>query len=549
MTENRNKFIRKFFVEHSWLVVCLSFIFIELFIFPIGEFSLNDDWAYSKAIYEYTTFGKLRFSNLIAIPFISQFLLGLGVCKVFGFSFFILRLISIVATLVSIYFLNLLLNLVGVKKSLQFFILIVFAFNPLVLALGNTFLPDPIILLFATISFYFMVKFILLKQKWSFYLFIGFTLLGTLNRQTGVLIPLVFWIIYLISNSKNVKNTILSFLPLIINVAALISYQKIALYYKILPGNYNLQLKGIVKIISNHSFDSFFLICVNFLTSAICLGILILPLTISNFRIHLNQINKIFISKIVFIVFVLGLFVKTMFTVHVLPFNGNIFYQIGIGPVILTGFNSQVIPEFSFYDRIIYMIISIIGGTSFFFAFYALILSFLKAWKERISSISGFFILLILFYLTPICFHYANDRYLLFLTPFFYIAYVQSFDVQFKKIAFLLAFLPLFFFSVFCTYDYFSFHKTKHKALNHLTKELHISPKLIDGGFEFNAWYFSDIVRYSPVINKRWWYVYKDDYIISPKKRKGYMVESVYPFKSYVSFSFDKLYVLKKQTK
>lgn len=549
MTDDRKRFIYKILLRYNWLLVCLCFVLIEFLIYPVGEFPLNDDWAYSKAVYEYVTFGKLKFSNLIAIPFISQFFIGVGVCKVFGFSHFILRLISIVTTLLSIYILNLILKKIDVKSHLHFFILIIFAFNPLVLSMGNTFLPDPIILFFSVISFYFMVNFFTTKKKWNLYFFVVFTVLGTLNRQTGVLIPFAFGIIFFISNPKTLKNIFFSISPLIINIIALYIYKKVAGHYEIIPGNYNLQLKGILKIISEPSLASFFLVCVNFLTSIICLGILILPLTISNYRTHLSQIKKVLISKIIFIVFILGLFVKTMFTVHVLPFNGNIFYQIGIGPIIITGFNSQVIPEFSFYERIVYMVITIIGGTSFFFAFYSLIVSFLKAWKEKISSISGFFILLIFAYLIPICFHYANDRYLLFLIPFFFIAYVRSFEFELNKFWFLVSFLPIFSFSVLCTYDYINFHKTKSKALNHLTNELHISPELIDGGFEFNAWYFSDVVRYNPSINKRWWYIYKDDYIVSPKKRKGYTIESEYPLKSFISFSFKQLYVLKKQIK
>jgi hypothetical protein len=46
---------------------------------------------------------------------------------------------------------------------------------------------------------------------------------------------------------------------------------------------------------------------------------------------------------------------------------------------------------------------------------------------------------------------------------------------------------------------------------------------------------------------KRWWWIVKDDYIVTPiGKRKGYSIESRYPFKSYVSFPFETIYVLKK---
>ena len=168
--------------------------------------------------------------------------------------------------------------------------------------------------------------------------------------------------------------------------------------------------------------------------------------------------------------------------------------------------------------------------------------------KQR-NRLSVFFIGLFLLYLLPICFNYANDRYLLFLIPIFIISYIQSFDFELNKKMFFIAFLPIFYFSFTATFDYFSFNKARWKAIHHLTEDLSVDPKKIDGGFEFNAFYLPDSKKYIPTHQGRWWWIEGDDYIISPKKRKGYFIQSAYKFQSLISFSFDEMYILKKKEK
>ena len=104
-------------------------------------------------------------------------------------------------------------------------------------------------------------------------------------------------------------------------------------------------------------------------------------------------------------------------------------------------------------------------------------------------------------------------------------------------------------YSLLATYDYFSLNKARWSALKHLTLDVKIPPKNIDGGFEFNGYYLSEKPSYDPLHKNRWWWVEDDTYIVSPVKRKGYRIISIYPFKSYFSYSFDRLFVLKKGKK
>lgn len=539
----------KYIFKNNWLIVCFLFLLVELFIFPIGEFPLNDDWAYSQSVFKYLHEGKIEFSDMIAIPFISQYLIGIGVCKIFGFSFLALRLISIVATFLMIFVLQKIFEKLLIVKKVQFFILLLFAFNPLVLVLGNTFLPDTLIVFFALISFYFLLGCIDGFQKKNvllLFLFIGFTIVGTLIRQTGILIPFAFSIVYLFKHPRNLKNCLIAFLPFVVNVIVLKIYEYWALDLHVLPHNYNMQLNGIIDKISHPSLFSLLLIGVNLYTSTICLGLMISPLIFSNWKYHFATIKNSTFLKWVFIFYAFILLMTIILRGYAFPFSGNIFYPSGIGPIIMTGFNSDKMEVVSSISRFFWSIFFVIGGISFFCSFSAILLSSCEFLKEKLNWIPAFFGVLFCSYLIPICFNYSNDRYLILLIPFLFLAYIQSVDFKLNKSLFLIAFIPIFCFSVLGTFDYFAIHKARWKALNYLTKVEKVDPSLIDGGLEFNAWYKTEKSNYIPTHRGRWWWIVKDDYIISPKKRKGYFIKKKFIFNSF--FSFSEIYVLKKNS-
>jgi len=100
-------------------------------------------------------------------------------------------------------------------------------------------------------------------------------------------------------------------------------------------------------------------------------------------------------------------------------------------------------------------------------------------------------------------------------------------------------------FSIASNYDYFRINDAKWNVLNDLTNKKLVLPQTIDGGFEFNGWYLSESINYDPSNEGRWRWIANDEYINSPKKRKGYKIEKRIPFKNSFSYPFDGLYVLK----
>ncbi len=530
-------------LKYSGLIVLILFLLAELIIGPAGEFPLNDDWAYAKAIDTYITTGNIQFSFWQAIPGLSQFFTGVLFSKIFGFSFTLLRIIVVACVAIMIFVFNANLKEFKIDPLTKLIALLLFVFNPLTLSLGNSFLPDIFVLFFAVLSFQVILLFIRTQKNVYLILFIVISLLGTLNRQTGIVIPLTFGFIYFYLSQKNSKQILISILPFVVNCAALFLYEYFAKHYNKLPVNYNLQLNSIIDTIQHPSFGKARATAYYFITSTICLGLFILPLTMSSLKANYQALKSSLIWKCIAGLYFAMIAVKLLYSGNIFPFVGNMFYHLGTGPVIMTGFNTEDVPELSPFVKALWMMLNFAGGTGFLLAMLAIV-SNLKKNDGALNSFPGYyFILLLPLYLLPLCVNYANDRYLIYLLPFFILAYILSFEF---KLSFL---IPLLYFSVAGSHDYLNINKARWAAADHLIKDLKVNPNKIDGGFEFNGWHLAGTKKYIPSHKGRWWWIEGDDYIVSPVKIKNYEIESEYAFSSWISFKFNKIYVWKRTVK
>lgn len=537
------KKVFRYFQEHTSLLVIIIFIIVEFLINPIGEFCLNDDWAYAKAVKTYLETSELKFSFWQAIPGLPLVFTGIFFSKLFGFSFTVLRLISVGCVIISTLLVDFNLKRLALSKTNRLLVLMLFVFNPLTISLGNSFMPDVFQMFLGIVCFHFMLLYLGNRSVFHFLLFIVFSVLLSLNRQTGILIPIVFAIIFLMREKLNAKNIALAVFPFVITSVGLFLFEYLA--KSILPQNYNLQLNNILATVLNPNLNSIKTIGYYFITSTVCLGIFILPLTISSLKENYELLKRSLLSKIILVVYFSLICIKLFYSGNVFPFVGNMFYHLGVGPVILTGFNTDEINSLSILAICVWSILNFAGGLSFFMSLQLLIKK--QEDSVEVNSTRLFFRILFILYLLPLCFSYANDRYLLFLIPFYLIAYVISIKKEMDKLYFLLLYIPLFYFSVAGTHDYLALNKARMEATDYLVNEKNVSHKNIDGGFEFNGWHAENTKNYIASHKGRWWFVQNDDYMVSPIERAGYSVERAFRFSSWMSFRFDEILVLKKQ--
>src|SRR5882757_3111253 len=83
--------------------------FAELLIRPYGEFPLNDDWSYTLSLQQWYSTHHYHLTGWTSMPLLTQLAWGMAFCKVFGFSFTVLRYSTLVLGLaggIGAYFLS-----------------------------------------------------------------------------------------------------------------------------------------------------------------------------------------------------------------------------------------------------------------------------------------------------------------------------------------------------------------------------------------------------------------------------------------------------------
>ena len=88
---------------------------------PIGNFPLNDDWAYGRSVKWLVEEGELRYVGWTATNLFSQILWGALFCLPFGFSFTVLRLSTLVLGIVGVIATYCLLKGIGSNPKLALF--------------------------------------------------------------------------------------------------------------------------------------------------------------------------------------------------------------------------------------------------------------------------------------------------------------------------------------------------------------------------------------------------------------------------------------------
>jgi hypothetical protein len=107
-----------------------------------GEFPLSDDWAHAKPVQTLLDRGQMTRVEWTFIPLITHTLLGAAFAAVFGLSFEVLRLSSLLMGWVGLLGMYVLARQAGTSRSIAAFIALLLALNPLYLNLSYTFMTD-----------------------------------------------------------------------------------------------------------------------------------------------------------------------------------------------------------------------------------------------------------------------------------------------------------------------------------------------------------------------------------------------------------------------
>jgi len=107
-----------------------------------GDFPLSDDWSYAYTTRELCTTGELHFLPWTGASLLLQAWYGAALCRLFGFSFTVLRISTLVLAATGVVGLVLLLRQLGARGTTLALATALFALNPLYVNLAFTFMTD-----------------------------------------------------------------------------------------------------------------------------------------------------------------------------------------------------------------------------------------------------------------------------------------------------------------------------------------------------------------------------------------------------------------------
>ncbi len=532
---------RQLFIPILGLLWALAICLVN----PLGDFPLNDDFSYGRTVYNLSEQGILEFDDWLAMTLITQVFWGASFCKVFGFSFTVLRFSTLILGYFGIVVCYLIAKEMGQKGFVPAIIAAVVAFNPLYFSLSFTFMTDVPFFFLLCLSLYFYVKFFSKDQLKWFVLANVFAVAAIFIRQLGLLLPISFCFVWLLGKKRDIRNLALAILPLAFSITLYVLYMN---WFKATYGIPE-ELGTFPKLFKRLGHENFLKACLERVGLLfIYLGLFLLPLNL--FLLKWPRKKKEWIILLAISVVAL---ITTFSIWNRFPY-GNILYNLGLGPKLLKDgvFFINVEPQLPSWAMKIVAMIGIVGAIlliinlmnkAFAIKKVQTSLKMINAFAATaIVLYGGFLMLNVLFF----------DRYFLTLLPFGFLLLFPLRRTQKVKLNFSIelfaAFLTLLLmaiFSIAATHDLFSWNRARWQALDHLTDNMSISPHQIDGGFEFNGWH-------RPVKDrtygeyKSWWWVDQDDYVVSFGDLGGFHKIDTFLFRTYLPPTTDTIFILKK---
>jgi len=532
-----------FLSRHKYLFI-LALIFLGSIVLSNarGDFPLNDDWTYSWSVQKLLTENVLLLGDWPAMTLATHLVWGLIFTKLFGFSFAVLRISTVVSALVGLFFLFQLSAKISGKKSLAFLLCLVLAINPLYFNLVNSFMTDVNFCTLLIISVYVSWKFF---ESPSFPLLILVLLLSialVLLRQYGIIFPLVFFFTSLFLEKNKVLYVVASIVIVILTYCIYQLYESYlrqtlsaGAAYKysdvISPMdkqfwiNLSAGLAGRYRILLIHSL---------FYTAGFTIAFL--PGILKNRRLSVQALLITAVTAMVAVLFV-------GYPLQV----GNVLSNVAIGPdTTYTTLNGYYGGHPHFYSQAFE---NLLNGLKLVFLCLSLVvlvnvlLPYLK-WG-KLSVHRGFLFLISLFASYLVMLLETDtffDRYQLPVILFSLL--ILAFLLRNYSFSFWYAGLPILFWwyvSVAGTHDYFSWNRLKWQAYEELKVEVHVQVSKIHGGFEIMCWeggaqrFYKEFDKATPF-----------DYVIQFDEIDSFGVAKKYPFKRYLLPGSDTLLVLKR---
>lgn len=532
---------------------------------PIGDFPLNDDWAYAESVNTLLTTNEIVIPDWSAANFFTQAIWGWIFTAIFGFSFTVLRFSTLTFGLLGIIAAFKLSREIGVPIIIAALGALLLMINPIYFASSNTFMTDIPFFTLSTLALLFLTK--VINTDDTVYLILGIIAVGLalLIRQLGFAIAIAYAVAYLLGRKLTLSSVFRALAPLIVCILIQVMFRVWLSSNDQVPSMYGHQINQIKDVLSLAPLEVINIFGGHAINTLLYIGFFLSPLLL---LVWYYQYHKVTLSKTVQLM-LLAILIYAVFRqigMSRWPLVGNVLGQYGIGPMLQHGSAGYSILQHEHGGVKFFW--KLVGVLSIWFTGYMLylmhtsILKKLNDYKSHTLDISrlrvqAFFLCVMIVYCIPTFLVQGFfDRYLLLpiLACSILIQSKIHFLAKLNRLRFVVIILMVTLtgsLTIAATHDYLAWNRVRWLALNDLVYKTGVTPTRIDGGFEFNGMqlYSKEAAK---AANKKGWWVVDNEYLIAytlgtETKSEGYSVLATYPVSAYLPFSPKNIYVLHRK--
>lgn len=506
-------------------------IVLVLLVWPAGDFPLNDDWSYAAAVRSLVEGGELELTGWTSMPLVAQVWLGGAVCKVFGFSFEALRLLSIVLGWLGLLATYALLREVGLDSAPARLGTILVAANPIYLNLACTFMTDVPFYAAAMGSLWWFARGLARESGASVALGTAAAGFATLIRQLGLAIP-VAWALAAVLRARGARrggaDWLVALGPALLVGAVFVAFNVWLRGSHGVPELYWQKSSELARILTQEPVRFLARWPARLLAVFVYLGVFLFPVLVLVGRGGLRR-RWPWVTVVT-----AGLLAGLAAGGKRMPLFGNVLFDLGVGPVTLRDpfiVSSGAWPQ---APELLWWAVTAAGA-------FGAAMILVGSWRiaRRNGRLSPRFWLVVGFsvvYMLPFSASNAFDRYLLPMLPPVLAAvflgghrWPAGRGARAWMVAWLLASAAI---AVAGTRDYFAWNRARWAALDEAALA-GVSPARIDGGFEFNGLHLYR-ESFTPPEERSWWWVEDDEYVVSLAPQAGYTEVGRHPFRRWL---------------
>lgn len=540
--------------------LCALWVAMILVINPLGDFPLNDDWAYGLAVRDLIDKHAVVIPPWTSASLVAQTFYGLLFCLPFGFSFTVLRIATGALGLVAVLATYGLARETGGDRRTSFVCAAALAVNPLVFQCSNTFMTDTPFLAFLLLAFLCALRALRLGSYVEGMLALAAALAAVLTRQLGLLIPLALAGGLLVSRRITLRRSVAIVAGGLVVFAALQLYERWLRQSGQMSSLYGQQARNLVAALGNLAQVKAALgdIRDRMDIALVFSGVLLAPILFVTVPARRRPAGWILAAAALLASgFAIDTCVNLFRRGWRMPFRvGFNLFDIGLGPLTLTDVYFRDMPHFPRASSAFWWAVTavgIAGGAVLVFLVVASALEFLPGARSTQRKSRGLTPAVALVFLAGyglvLALLFFFDRYLIPIFPMLAVVAVAGTRPRPPRpwgwwVTSSATLLLIGTFSVAATHDYLAWNRARWAGLKHLTGELGVLPDRIDGGFEFNG-----LVRYGKDVgaDKSWWWVHDDEFVVAFGTMPGYETLKIYEYLRMIPPGKGKIYVLKRQ--